>query len=137
LNALKEAEDAGQIALKEKLQSQLIINKYESILYGARIYYVIDETMIVDFVKKCKKGLRLDYVKNFIRPIPKQVIERKKMADSLEVFDNYAVLHYDPEMKSYSDTKKDSEEKERKKDPILFGLISGSNKLYYIADWTY
>ena len=27
------------------------------------------------------------------------------------------------------------EEKRIKKDPILFGVIYGSNKLYYIADW--
>ena len=49
-----------------------------------------------------------------------------------EVFDNYVVMHYDPQGKHKEETRK---EEAKRKDPILFGLIAGSRKLYYIADW--
>ena len=50
----------------------------------------------------------------------------------MEIFDNYAILHYDPDLEAYSET---IEETKKRRDPILFGLIKGSNKLYYITDW--
>jgi hypothetical protein len=62
------------------------------------------------------------------------VVEAKKEADKLKVFDNYAVLYFSPKGKKEEEilTK---EEKKRAADPILFGVINNSNKLYYIADW--
>lgn len=139
LTAIKNAESSGQIALQEQLKSKLIINKYESVLYAAGLYLVVTEDQAVEFVKKTRKGVRLDYIRNFVRPIPSEVIEKKLEADKLEVFDNYVIMHYDPDMKSFAETEKDQrkrkEEERIKKDPILFGVISGSKKLYYIADW--
>jgi hypothetical protein len=48
------------------------------------------------------------------------------------VFDNYVILHYDYSGEAVEETK---EEKAKKKDPIMFGLIQGSKNLYYIGDW--
>jgi hypothetical protein len=48
------------------------------------------------------------------------------------VFDNYVVLHYDPQANAYGMTQ---EEVRKKKDPILFGVIHSSNKLYFVGDW--
>lgn len=45
-------------------------------------------------------------------------------------------MYYDKEAKSYKQTEAEKESERRKRtDPILFGLISGSKNLYYIADW--
>lgn len=78
----------------------------------------------------------MDYIKNYARPIPQEVIDKKLKADNLHVFDNYVVLHYDPQKKSYAQTSKEKEiERQKKADPILFGLIKGSRNLYYVADW--
>lgn len=49
------------------------------------------------------------------------------------VFDNYVIMHYDPYRNGTLKTLKERAEEE--KDPILFGVILGSNKLYYVADW--
>ena len=46
------------------------------------------------------------------------------------VFDNYCILHYDPENNAISPTVAG-----KMADPILFGMIQGSTNLYYIADW--
>lgn len=134
--ALKQANELGQKALADKLTAEIFNNKYESILYAENFHYKISEEELVYFIKKTEKGVRLDYIENFARPIPKEVAEIKKKADSLLVFDNYCILHYDPELKSYKQTKEEEEALRRKKsDPILFGMINGSRNFYYITDW--
>ena len=79
-----------------------------------------------------EKGLRLDWVANFGRPIPAEVLARKVEADALKMFDNYVVLHYDPKESAFVLT---PDEVARRKDPILFGLLENSRKLYFIGDW--
>lgn len=136
LKALSDAENVGQTALAEHLKRNLILNKYESVLYAAGYYHVVTEEQVVQFASKTEKGLALDYIENFIRPIPKEVIAAKNEADKLEVFDNYVVLHYDPDNTGVAKTEAEKEEELRKKaDPILFGVIADSKKLYYITDW--
>jgi len=132
LRALHNAVDMGQTALQEELLKGLITNKYESALFAEGCYYVIDEDTIVDFIKKCEKGLSLDYIKNFSRPIPQEVVNKISKLNELEIFDNYVVLHYDPAKTAYKETEY---ERAKRKDPIIFGLIAGSKKLYYITDW--
>lgn len=132
IEALKISDMSGQKALKEKLVRDMVINKYESALYASGIYYVVTEEQVVDFVKKTEKGVRLTYVKNYMRIIPPAVVKKIRKVNQMEIFDNYAVLHYDPESKSYAET---IAETKKRRDPILFGLIRGSNKLYYITDW--
>jgi hypothetical protein len=134
--ALKRANDMGQTALADQLSAQIFNNKYESILQAEGFNYKISEEQLVSFVKKTEKGVRLDYIKNFTHNIPDEVYEKKTKADSVLVFDNYCVLYYDPDLKSYKLTKEEEERIRRKKsDPILFGMINGSRNLYYIADW--
>lgn len=126
----------GQVALKERLFEQLITNKYESVLYVNGMYKAVSADKIVELAQGSQKALSLDYIKNYGRVIPPDVIEKKLAADKLHVFDNYVILHYDPDGKSYISTEKEKKkEAEKKKDPILFGVIMGSDKLYYIADW--
>ena len=133
LKAIHNAHAIGQVALLEKLVKELIANKFESELYATGNYYVITEEQVLDFAKKTNgKGVDLTYIKNFTRPIPEDVVEKLVKANELEVFDNYVIMHYDPKGESKKPTEK---EIAKKKDPILFGVISGSRKLYYIADW--
>lgn len=133
---LKQCELTGQVALKEKLFKNIIINKYESILYANGYTKLITEEKLVEFVKKSPKGLSLTYIDNFTKIIPVDVMEKITEANKLEVFDNYCILHYDPEKKSFEQTQEEiKKENAAKRDPIIFGLIKNSNKLYYIADW--
>jgi hypothetical protein len=132
LKAIHNSIVSGQTALTEELLRGLITNKYESVLYAEKLYYIITEEQMIEFVKKCEKGLCLDYIKNFSRPLPQKIINKIEYIDNLEIFDNYVILYYDPEEKTYKETAK---EKAKRKDPILFGVIAGSNKLYYIDDW--
>lgn len=126
------AERNGQTALKEKLLSNLIVNKYESVLFANNYYQVLTEEVVVQLAKKSPKGLSLTYLQNYSRIIPIEAMREKNEADKLHVFDNYCVMYYDPDGMVYLET---AEERHKRKDPILFGMIAGSNKLYYICDW--
>lgn len=136
ISALKDAEDMGQTALADALMSEMFRQKYESVLFANGMLHKISEKQLVVFVNKTEKGVALDYIKNFSRPIPKEVRDAKKKADALQVFDNYVVLHFDPESKAYGKTAVEAKkEREKKADPILFGVINGRTDLYYITDW--
>lgn len=132
LKAIYNAVRSGQTALLEDLARGMVSSKYESVLYAEGLYYTVTEEQMIEFVKKCEKGIKLDYIKNFTRPLPEDVIDKIDKINSLEIFDNYVVLYYDPEGKIYKET---TREEAKRKDPIIFGLIAGSNKLYYVADW--
>ena len=133
LKAIHNAKIIGQTALVEKLTREMIANKYESFLYSEGYYYVVTEEQVANFAKKSEKGIAIDYMKNFIRPIPQEVVDKISKADELEVFDNFVIMHYDPQGKARQDTAKEEDRKRR--DPIVFGVIAGSTKLYYITDW--
>lgn len=126
---LQGAKEMGQVALVDKLSEGLLINVYESILAanGYNRYVSFDQ------LEKCaipgKRVVDIDYISNFGRIIPTEIIKAKKKCDSLRVFDNYCVMYYDPTGATYEVPQK------VKRDPILFGLINHSEKLYYIADW--
>ena len=131
--AINNAKSVGQEALVEKLLREMIANKYESFLAAEGYYHVVTEEQMVEFINKSERGISIDYVKNFVRPIPVDVINKIAEASKLEVFDNYVIVHYDPKGKAAQDTAKDEYKKRR--DPIVFGVIAGSHKLYYITDW--
>lgn len=124
--AIKDALEAGQTGLVEILKRGLGAAKSEAGLVTMGLTKFLSETTVVKFANKSSKGLRLDLLALFTRPIPPDLIARKRRADELEIFDNYAVLHYDPDGEHHV---------EDKRDPILFGLIEGRRRLYVIGDW--
>ena len=130
--AIVKAKQSGQTALLEKLTDGLHAYKMETQMLSIGLNRFVSEATIVEFYKKSEKGLRLCYVKNFVRPVPDDVAKLKAQADELELFDNYVVLSYDPEAKSYEETKA---QKAARKDPILFGILKGRTDLYVIGDW--
>jgi len=132
---MEQAIELGQVALAEKLKDQLAVILNECKLKEGGVKKYVTEDQIVKFYKAVGMPvhLKMNYIKNFTRVIPSDVIEMKKKADALEVFDNYVILHYDPVGDGESETK--DEKEEREKDPILFGVMQNSNKLYFIADW--
>lgn len=132
LTALHNATNIGQTALQEELIRGLITNRYESVLYAEGCYYAVTEEQVAKFASRCEKGLKLSYLKNFSRPIPQEVIDKIARMNELEVFDNYVILYYDPEGAVYKET---AYEEAKRRDPIIFGVIAGSKKLYYVADW--
>ena len=133
-NALKQATIMGQISLIESLKNIIDVARSEAHLIVMGLKKYVTEKQVIDFYEKVgrDKNLKLTWIKNFGRIIPENVYKIKVDIDERKIFDNYVILHYDPKDNGQKLTKK---EIEKKKDPILFGVIKESRKLYYIADW--
>lgn len=132
IGVMDNAKRMGQVALYEKLKRELPIKLTEEKLTFNGFTKFISEQDVIKFSKNSARGLKLVYIKNFIRSIPSEVQLLKTKADEIEAFDNYAILFYDPENKATAMTEK---EIEKAKDPILFGVIENSDKLYFVGDW--
>jgi hypothetical protein len=129
-----QANVMGQTALLEKLKDTMDVFRGEAHLISLGLKKYVTEAQVCDFYEKVgeDKNLKLTWIKNFNRIIPEEVYLAKKEVDDRKIFDNYVILHYDPQENGQEMTKA---EKEKKKDPILFGVFKNSRKLYYIADW--
>jgi|GEM_PF-6580422 len=133
---IASARSAGQEALLEQLLGRAAAVRAETRLQALGFDRYLTEETLVEFALQSSRGLRLDWVGNFARIIPPDVIEKKLRCDGDHIFDAWVVLHYDPDGKATAMTKSEREEEvARKRDPILFGLLEGSRRLYYIADW--
>lgn len=134
--ALLNAKNCGQVALAERLSAGLNAFRAEAQLIAMGLPKYVREDTIVRFYKESPKGLRLDWLINFVRVVPDSVIAKKRRADELGIFDNYVVLHYDPKGKGVAKTQKELEaEAAAKRDPILFGIIAHRRQLYVVGDW--
>jgi hypothetical protein len=131
-DTIRAAMRGGQKARVEQLKMARQVVQYESMLRAAGFKQYLSEAQAIDFAVRCQKGLRLDWTANFGRPIPDAVVAKKEEADALKVFDNYVILHYDPKETAFTLTKA---QEAAKRDPILFGVIEGVRKLYFIGDW--
>lgn len=131
-NMKARAKENGQTALYEEIVKNEQRLKSEAVLSTAGFKYYLPEELVIEFADKCERGLLLTWMENFTRTIPTEVIEKKILADKLKIFDNYVVLHFDPNGKS---TKLTEAEVRKKKDPILFGVFRDSRRVYFIGDW--
>lgn len=112
--------------------NQQSIKKLENSLVEAGFTQYQTEESLIKFIKGVKKGLCLTELEYFDRPIPEDVMAKVDKAEQTKVFDNYYILYHDPKK---ADNKYFIEEKLKPKDPIIFGVIKGSTKMYYVADW--
>ena len=112
------------------------LRQFENALYASGRWKLITEAQLLRFAKGCANGLCLDWIAHFTRPIPEAVVAEKVKCDALGLFDNYVVLHYDP-MNSAAEMSRTEKaaEAEKRHDPILFGILRGSRKLYFVGDW--
>lgn len=131
---LQRAERSNQLSLVEKIKEVKNVVACEILLANKGYDKFVTEEKIIEFFKKCNRGVRIDFIRNYSTLIPFSVLEKKEELDKLGVFDNYVVMHYDPNMVVFKETDADKQAV-AKKDPILFGLIKGSKKLYFVDDW--
>lgn len=133
-DSITHAEKIGQVSLRERLLKNLNVVRAEITLIDNNLTKFVSEEQLVDLYQQSNlnQNLKLTWIKNFVKIIPTNVLEIKEKVDALEIFDNYVILHYDPNNDATSLTE---DEVRLKKDPIMFGVFKESRKLYYIADW--
>lgn len=129
---IEQAEKLGQTALVERLKDDIEVVKAEALAVVCGVKEYLTQSQVDKLLKKSTKNIEITPIKNFIRPIPEKLVSIKEKLDIEKVFAEYVVMHYDPKKENTELTKK---EKERKRDPILFGIIKGSRNFYFIGDW--
>jgi len=132
---------AGQYKKAEVVKQLKAIVAEESVVVAAGFTAYVSEDTMIEFLRKSERGTMVDFLRYYDDEIPPEAIEKKVAADKLMVFDNYVVAHYSDIIQKAAKVEKkvsDKEEKkqrEKRRDPILFGLIKNSRKLYFICDW--
>lgn len=135
--AFNKAVENGQIFLGEKLMADLIRETRESALYAKGIKHFIE----YDDLIKHKRNIRGGHISDtkfheFTRVIPDDVLAKKKKVES--VFDGFVIYHFwdeEGEKKKAKGQQVTERERQNMRDPVLFGVIRESNRLYFVADW--
>lgn len=129
--AFYKAVESGQDALGSKILNKLAVETRESVMYTKGIRHFIEYDDVMRHKRNIKGGHISDtLLKDFTRVIPKNVLKKKAKVE--DCFDDFVVFHYWND--SYRDDM-DADEKEKMRDPVLFGVIKENNRLYFIADW--
>lgn len=135
--AFNKAVESGQEALGMKFLTQVARETRESAIYAKGVKMFIEREDLVKYKHKIREGHISDtMLKDFTRVIPNQVIKKKEKVK--DVFDDFVVYHYWNEESAKKAEKKEKmtpDEKQKMRDPVLFGIIKESNRLYFIADW--
>lgn len=128
---------SGQYEIAKRVASSRDVLAAETALVMSGRLRYISEEQIVKFMLMSERGVRVEYLRYYPNILPAPVAKEKVDADRLLVFDNYCVMYYDDGTSRFSLVKRalDDKEREKRRDPILFGMIKGSRKLYYVTDW--
>lgn len=137
----KEFEATGQEAMSEECIKQFIVASRESAIFACDYKMYLTQEHVDNLKNKIYKmgirgghDLKITPLKNFARPLPKNVADRVKSCIEKKLFDEYVIFHLD----NLSHTAVKATEKERiakEKDPIIFGKVQFSDRYYFIADW--
>lgn len=129
----EEAQKNGQVLLEKKCLTEWFVRLREAEIYAKGVTTYVEWDDIQKKRNLIRKGNISDTkLKDYIRAIPKSVV--KKIDRVRSVFDDFVILHYFNE--SQKDVKSMTpDEKEKTKDPIVFGIIGQNNRMYYVADW--
>lgn len=131
--AFEVAVENGQDVLAEKFLANMNTMAKEALLYAKGIVKCIDRKDLTKYKNSIRGGhISNTLLKDFTRVIPRGVM--KRLATVKELFDTIEIWHYWDE--SAKDVKRMTrEEKEKMKDPVMFGMFKGSDKMYFIAEW--
>ena len=127
--------DTGQYGQADNLQELQKLVAYELTLMKAGYSKYITSKEVIDFLLKSEKGVSIDFLRSYPEILPIKVGKIKKEVDKLLIFDNYCVMYYDKKISKFTKKEIIEAELEKRRDPILFGMIEGSDRLYYITDW--
>src|SRR3990167_3479974 len=131
------AIENGQDALGNKILKQMAIEVREAAIYTKGVKHFIEREDLVKHKRNIRGGHISDtLIKEYTRVIPKDVVEKKNKVK--DCFDDFVIYHYWDEAAGKKAEKKERmtpEEKGRMRDPVLFGIIKETDRLYFVAEW--
>lgn len=136
---IERLKSAGQYQKMNEIEKDAFVLAYEMTLAkDGRFSKYLTEDQVIQFMLKSEKGVNVEFLRFYHELLPTEVINLKIEADKLNIFDNYAVIHYDTTIEKFNQIvsqEDERRERERRRDPILVGMIQGCRKLFYISDW--
>ena len=130
------AADQDVFALSLWNEIELRLKETISIVKGYDRY--VEYKVVEKWFDRIRGGqIALTEERAFMRPIPKDILEKRDAARPF--FDGFVIMHcFDPKKleadKSMSSAQK-SAMRGQGRDPILFGVHNGSDRMWFIADW--
>lgn len=131
--AMIDADTNGQISFSEELMKKLFVLTREAEMWAHGKKIFLEREIYNQFCNKTQRKVSLTALKNYARVIPQSVLNEKKKCDGAKLYDGYVVMHYD-DGNTVKETEKETKER-REKDPILFGIVENSSRLYFVDDW--
>ena len=132
--AVAKAKENWQNLLSEKFLATIGIEVRESAIFAKGITKFVERDTVNKYKNKIRGGHISDtMLKSYTRVIPEDVLAKKKTVE--DVFDDFVIYHYWNESAQKDVKHMSPDEKAKMRDPILFGIIKETNKLYFIADW--
>ena len=132
--AVAKAKENGQDLLAEKFLASVGVEVRESTIFAKGITKYVERDVVNKYKNKIRGGHISDTMfKSYTRVIPEDVLAKKKVVE--DVFDDFVIYHYWNESAQKDVKNMSPDEKAKMRDPILFGIIKETNKLYFIADW--
>ena len=135
--AFDEAVEAGQDVLAKKFLDTLNQEAKEIMLLAKGFDKYVERDIVLKYKNQIRGGhISNTLLKDFTRIIPKKILDLKKKAEG--IVDDFEIYHYWNEEEQQKVEKKEKicpEEKAKMRDPVMFGLIKGSNRMYFIGEW--
>lgn len=125
---------SGQQSQAELLKAYLNVVTAEIAMVNNGYGKYLTEDDVIGFMLKAEKGVFIDFLRNYTDMLPLAVAKKKMELDKLRIFDNYCVMFFRKDLSAFRFVE-DKIIEAKLHDPILFGMVEGSDKLYYVTDW--
>ena len=125
---------SGQQSQAELLKAYLNVVTAEIAMVNNGYGKYLTEDDVIGFMLKAEKGVFIDFLRNYTDMLPLAVAKKKIELDKLRIFDNYCVMFFRKDLSAFRFVE-DKIIEAKLHDPILFGMVEGSDKLYYVTDW--
>lgn len=136
--ACNKAIKNGQVRLSESYFNEMFLRGRESMAIAKGYDKAVEYEKVGKYFNRIRGGkIALTEYSDFMRMIPDDVMAAKDKA--MPFFDGFVIMHCLDLEKLANDKSLTKEDKEvmstGKRDPILFGVFDGGDRMYFIADW--
>lgn len=77
LKEMSKAKAMGQVAIYEQMKNSVDVMKLETVLQVKKVKFITQEQLIT-LGKNAKRGIKIDYIKNFARIVPDDIFKKKQ-----------------------------------------------------------